>query len=312
MKCIAVDWGSSSFRAYLIDEAGRLADRVANAKGVFTHTEGNFEATLLAACGAWLDRWPGLPVIMAGMIGSRSGWWETPYAPCPVDRLELSRRLCALPAVKGVNLQLVPGISGHSPNGAPDVMRGEEVQVFGALALTNTPDAIVCLPGTHSKWVQVNMGRIEQFSTFFTGELFALLKQHSSIAAIMKGAAEHEESVDEDAFLQGVAYSRQNGGFLHHIFSARARVLTGDWQSGSLSAYLSGMLIGHELAGASVLYPSAAPLLVVGNARLQALYQRAADAYGYPVITVDADHAIVTGLCALAEDNLLPQKDHLC
>ncbi len=305
MKFIAVDWGSSSFRAWLTDDEGQLAERVANRRGVLDHNPEDFETTLLDAIGAWLERWPGLPVIMAGMIGSRNGWQETPYLPCPVDSQGLGRHLCTVTTTSGLELKLVPGVSGFSPSGAPEVMRGEEVQIFGALALAETTEATVCLPGTHSKWALVDNGSILRFSTFFTGELFALLQQYSSVAALgEETAATDDTPVDEDAFLQGVAYSRQAGGLLHHVFSPRARVLTGNWSGGSLSDYLSGLIIGHEFAGASVLYPNTAPLLVVGNARLQALYQLAASGSGRSLINIDADQATLAGLRALTESSL--------
>jgi 2-dehydro-3-deoxygalactonokinase len=192
-------------------------------------------------------------------------------------------------------------------------MRGEEVQIFGALALAETAGATVCLPGTHSKWAQVDNGSILRFSTFLTGELFALLQQHSSIAALTEETAATDDTpVDEDAFLQGVAYSRQAGSLLHHMFSPRARVLTGDWASSSLSDYLSGLIIGHEFAGASALYPNTGPLLVVGNARLQALYQLAAGSSGWSLINIDAEQATLAGLRALTESSLPASEECPC
>ena len=307
MPLIAIDWGSSSFRAYMIDDEGCLIERIENDQGVFTHTDTNFETTLMNACGKWLKDQPQTPIVMAGMIGSRSGWIETNYIKCPVNRDGISRHLTKVPNSLDLNIQIISGVSGLSPSTAPDVMRGEEVQIFGALKLANLEDAIVCLPGTHSKWASVTNRYIKQFSTFFTGEIFALLKEQSSIGAILEN-----DPIDEETFCKGLDYSRQSGGFLHHIFSARAQLLTNSWQKGPLSSYLSGIVVGHEFSGADQLYPGQRNLLVVGNDRLQQLYQLAATTFGYQVTNIDADLAVIEGIRAIAIGSLSQQKENLC
>ncbi|MBL4827021.1 MAG: 2-dehydro-3-deoxygalactonokinase [Spongiibacteraceae bacterium] len=304
MKLIALDWGSSSFRAYLIDDAGQVAERVENKSGVFSHSDGNFSATLMQACGDWLKAWPQLPIIMSGMIGSRSGWIETPYLACPLRKNQLAQHLCSVKNAAELSLYVVPGISANSPSDSPDVMRGEEVQIFGALQLADQRDAVLCLPGTHSKWANVKDASIHYFSTFFSGEMFALLKKHSSIGAVMDDDSRNA-SVDEDSFIQGVQYSRQAGGLLHHLFSARARLLTNCWTGKSLSAYLSGIVIGHEFSEALKLYPTKNTILLVGNSQLQQRYQLAAQEYHCTLKNIDAELATVNGLCAIANEHLL-------
>ncbi len=307
MKYIAIDWGSSSFRAYLINQAGEIAGCVENTKGVFAHTDGDFESTLIEACGEWLKQWPQLPIVMAGMIGSRNGWIETPYVPCPVDNDRLSHHLCTLTSSLDTKLQVVPGICGNSPSGSPDVMRGEEVQIFGALEVAGLTDAMVCLPGTHSKWARVESGAVTRFSTFFTGEVFGLLKNHSSIGAILE-----EEPIDEDSFIGGIQYSRSSGGLLHHIFSARAKQLTQQWHGKSLSSYLSGIVIGHEFDEALNLYPTTTHILVVCNDTLQHLYRLAAESFGLNATHVDASQTIIQGLSRIIETSRVSEQEHLC
>ncbi len=311
MKLIAVDWGSSSFRAYLLDNANKVVERVENHKGVLTLNAGSYVNTLLDACGEWLKHWPHLPVVMAGMIGSRSGWAETSYVPCPVSSEELSLHLHELTVLPGVKVLITPGVSGFSPSQAPDVMRGEEAQIFGALQIAETTEAMLCLPGTHSKWAHIDNNSIIQFSTFFTGEIFSLLQEHRSIGAILDENTA-EDTANEDAFVQGVEYSRTGGGFLHHIFSARAHWLTNSRQVKGLSSYLSGIAIGHEFSGAIALYGRSDKLLMVGNNQLQQLYQLAAAIYDCQISNIDADQAFVAGLCSIAGARLAGRRKSAC
>jgi len=305
MKFVAVDWGSTALRAWLIGEAGEILAQHSSDQGVFSLEAKDFESTLLTVCGEWLGDAPDTPIIMAGMIGSRSGWQETAYQQCPVKAETLGENLLALTNTSKLNLFVIPGIKTNSPSGSADVMRGEEVQIIGALAaLHASPDsnALICLPGTHSKWAQTHQQEITNFSTFFTGEMYSLLGEFSSIGAIMNG-----DEFDETSFREGLAYSRQAGGFLHHIFSARARLLTDTWSGGSLSAYLSGIAIGHEFQGAKTLYPKQSTLYLIGNSHLQSLYQIAASEFGFKANSLDAADAIIQGIAHIAQPYLKTQ-----
>ena len=305
MKFVAVDWGSTTLRAWLISEAGEILAQHSSDQGVFNLEADAFENTLLNACGKWLSDAPDTPIIMAGMIGSRSGWQETAYQTCPVKAETLGVNLLALANTSKLNLFVIPGIKTDSPSGSADVMRGEEVQIIGALAalqVSSDSSALICLPGTHSKWAQTRQQEITNFSTFFTGEIYSLLGEFSSIGAIMNG-----DEFDEASFREGLAYSRQAGGFLHHIFSVRARLLADTWSDGSLSAYLSGIAIGHEFQGAKTLYPNESTLYLIGNSHLQALYQIAASEFSFKANSLDAADAIIQGVMHIAQPYLKTQ-----
>ena len=227
---IAIDWGTTSFRAYRLDSKGVILETRAAAKGILAVPAGKFPEVLEEQIGDWRDE---TPIVMSGMVGSRQGWVEAPYVPCPagLDDIALAMREI------GKGVWIVPGVSCVDAEGVPDVMRGEEAQVLGA-----AQDGLVCLPGTHSKWVEVKRGRIERFSTCMTGELYAVLRQHSILGRMME-----EGAPDARAFREGVERSGQPGGLLHHLFGVRTRGLMGGLGAAASGSYLSGLLIGHEL-----------------------------------------------------------------
>jgi 2-dehydro-3-deoxygalactonokinase len=262
---IAVDWGTSSFRAYRLDARGRILDRRFAARGILTVDAGGFAEVLVEEIGAWLDDEPA-PVFLSGMIGSRQGWREVPYLACPVD-LEAIARACGIVECARVRrIFIVPGVSCRDAHGVPDVMRGEETQILGAIEELG-PDAVVCLPGTHSKYVRVRDRRIVDFTTHMTGEVFGVLWRHS-ILGRLGGTDEVEEG---PAFDAGVDRSAQGQGLLHQLFGVRTRGLFGEIPAPRLAAYLSGILIGHEIRTAA---PSA-PVAVIGASELTRLYCRA-------------------------------------
>ena len=296
MGLIAVDWGSSSFRAYRLNSDGDIVESQASGDGVFTVKDGNFGAVLKRQCGAWLEAWPDAPVIMSGMIGSRNGWCEVPYVECPASVGDLAKNRVALEQSGFGNISIVPGVCGQSASGADDVMRGEEVQIVGALELTGLADTLVCLPGTHSKWACVRRGAIRSFSTLLTGEMYALLSNHSTLLNTVDGSG---AEFNHQTFIDGVVCSRAKGGLLHHVFSTRARVLTGKMPAQDGSAFLSGVLIGNELSAAREMHPEFDSAVVVGSDRLQSLYVTAAAIYGMSLGEVDSNAATVKGLMAV-------------
>ena len=256
---IAIDWGTTSFRAYRLDAHGAVVDSRSAPKGILSVAPGGFPAVLEAQIGDWLGD---APVVMSGMVGSRQGWMEAPYVPCPAGLDEIASAL--LEVRKGV--WIVPGVSCRDESGVPDVMRGEETQVLGA-----ERSGLFCLPGTHSKWVEVRNGRIERFSTYMTGELYALLRQHSLLGRMM----EEGKPADAGAFSEGVARSAEPGGLLHHLFGVRTRALMGELHAAAAPSYLSGLLIGHELRSSR-----AREILIIGEPALAECYRDAAAALG--------------------------------
>ena len=249
---IGLDWGTSALRAYLFDRAGRVVDRREAPHGIQSIADGRFREAFEALCAPWLDA-PELPVIACGMIGSRQGWHEAPYVPTPAGFAEIAAGLAPIDAIAGRRFRIIPGVSTLCPDGTHDVIRGEETQVFGALASLRTDDAIVVLPGTHSKWVRVRERRIVAFRTYMTGELYAVLARHSILGRLF--APDHEQSApgtDDPAFAEGLDRAAADpAGITALLFSVRAEGLFERYRPQSLPAYLSGLLIGAEVAHAS-------------------------------------------------------------
>jgi 2-dehydro-3-deoxygalactonokinase len=277
---IAVDWGTSALRAALVESDGAVVRRAESPHGIMNVPGGDFAGALAALVAGW----PSLPVLAAGMIGSRQGWREVPYAPCPAGLDEIAAGLAE--AAPGVFI--VPGLARTGADGVPDVMRGEETQALGA----GIADGVIVLPGTHSKWVRLERGRIAWFATFMTGEVFAVLSSHSILGRLMEGAAS-----DEAAFERGLACGRAEGSaLLHDLFSVRTLGLFGAIPPPALRSYLSGMLIGAEIA-AALRAAGEAPRAIVGAPALAARYRRA---HGAEAPVVDAETATVRGLLAIA------------
>ncbi len=250
-RLIAVDWGTSNFRSYLIDETGRILADVQSADGILTVKAGRFAEVLRSRVGPWVAQHGPLPVIMSGMIGSRQGWIEVPYVHCPARVSDLAAGLKTIDAEGIGKVHIVPGLDHFAAGGIPDVMRGEETQVLGALALEARQEGLFIHPGTHSKWVSVVDGAIVGFSTYMTGEAFAALKQHTILGRLM---AEGDASVR--GFASGVEHARENtgpaGSLLHSLFSVRTLGLFEMLSGQELSDYLSGLLIGSEIRAAAV------------------------------------------------------------
>lgn len=262
---IAIDWGTTSFRAYRLDSQGTILETRSAPKGILAVPAGGFETVLHEQIQSWHDR----PIVMSGMVGSRQGWVEAPYVPCPAGFGEIAAAMREV----GKGIWIVPGVSCRDESGVPDVMRGEETQVLGA-----ERDGLFCLPGTHSKWVEVRAGRIERFSTAMTGEVYAVLKSHSILGRMMEQGRTHAA-----AFRSGVERSGEPGGLLHHLFGVRTKGLMGELDAAGSSSYLSGLLIGHELRAVR---PRS--FMVLGEPRLAELYSEAAAALGCETERVDA------------------------
>ena len=263
---IAIDWGTTSFRAYRLDSAGAIVATRSAPKGILSVPAGGFAAVLDEEIRPWKEE---RPIVMSGMVGSRQGWVEAPYVPCPAGFPEIAAAMREVR--KGT--WVVPGVSCRDDCGVPDVMRGEETQVLGA-----ERDGLFCLPGTHSKWVEVRAGRIARFSTAMTGEVYAVLKSHSILGRMME-----EGKANARAFRDGVERSGEPGGLLHHLFGVRTKGLMGELDAAAASSYLSGLLIGHEIR--SVRPPS---FLLLGEPSLAELYGEAAAALGCETERLDA------------------------
>ena len=241
-RLIGLDWGTTSCRAYLIGAEGAVLQRVADGPGILKIENGAFGAAL----DAMTADWGRLPVILSGMIGSRQGWREAPYARCPAGADDIVRALARIDHAGGP-VALVPGLVVEN-DAMPDVMRGEETQILGALALSGRDAGLFLLPGTHSKWAEVAGGRIVSFRTFMTGEVFGALKDHTILGRLMRAGD------DADGFARGVregAALGSAGALLNRLFATRSYGLMDRLADTALADYLSGLLIGAEVAEAT-------------------------------------------------------------
>ncbi len=285
---IGLDWGTTSLRAYLFDATGQvLATRASGAGIMNLPRPGGFDAAFDAACGDWLDEAPELPAIAAGMVGSAQGWREAPYVDTPAAADALVAGLVRVATARGTVLNIVPGVIERGE--LPNVMRGEETQIVGALAGdpalgANGRAVLVGLPGTHAKWAVVHGERIEAFHTFMTGELFAALRNHTILGRTMAEPAQP----DTEAFLRGVTVAKNadRAGLLATIFSTRTLGLTSQLQADQQPDYLSGLLIGHELSGVQALLAdrgetlSSEALRLIGEPSLCERYRLALAEFG--------------------------------
>ena len=262
---IGLDWGTTACRAYLIGAGGEVLARVTDGPGILRVESGAFGAAL----DTMIAGWPALPMILSGMIGSRQGWKEAPYAHCPAATGDIVAALTRIEHA-GRAIALVPGLSCEN-GGMPDVMRGEETQILGALEIAKQDGGVFLLPGTHSKWAGVTGGCIASFRTFMTGEVFGALKDHTILGRLMR-----EGAPDADGFARGVRASTtltSAGALLNRLFATRTYGLMNRLPDTALSDYLSGLLVGAEIAEATKQIENAVTIIAS-----PALAQRYADA----------------------------------
>ncbi len=295
---IAFDWGTTSLRAYLLDGNGSVREKKSAPLGILKIREQNFDTAFEEVCGPWLNNAPkAAPILASGMIGSRQGWREAPYVPCPATIDKIAEKLISLTTKNGHRLTIVPGINSKNSADVPDVIRGEETQVFGALDSSASKQLFV-LPGTHSKWVQMSHGRIEHFATFMTGEVFAILCEHSILGRTMKGDADNPES-----FKRGFEYAMNNranhAGLLQQLFSARTLALFDRMPEEALHAYLSGLLIGSEIRGTLELFGREDDVTIIAEPALAARYQQALGFAGVSSF-IASENVTPTGLFRIA------------
>lgn len=333
---VGLDWGTSSLRAHRFASDGALLETRSRPWGIRSLPDGGFAAALAAIAGDWLAWRPAPRVVACGMVGSRQGWREAPYVECPADARSLAAALVPCDTGPGLAtgpLWIVPGAIRPAardarPERLPDVMRGEETQVCGALAVAPelADDALLVLPGTHSKWCAVRDGRLASFTTFMTGEIFAVLRDHSLLGAPLAAAgpsgaagappdaaahaaagappeAAAHAAAPPPAFVRGVRIARDAGaeGGAARLFSTRTLFLTGDLAAADVADHLSGLLVGDEIR-AALAAPWAsrghAPVLV-GDGLLCARYRAAFAEFGVTDVRVLGDTA-PAGLWAIA------------
>jgi 2-dehydro-3-deoxygalactonokinase len=275
---IAVDWGTTSFRAALIAPDGEILDELSQPRGILSFKQGEFAPYLVSTC-AGMTKAGGQSFVLSGMIGSKDGMAEVPYCACPATVMDVARAVRW--AVKD-RVAIAPGVRFEND----DVMRGEEIQVFGAAAVLGLRDAMMVLPGTHSKWVHLESGAIMGFNTFMTGEFYAMLVQHSILS---KSLAQQSTAFEPQAFLQGIDFACQGESLLNTAFSVRVKTLFKTLAPEHAASYLSGLVIGEELVSMQV--QPGAELIVIGSQQLTERYQLALEHLGANVRTLGSQAA---------------------
>ncbi|MGM8851062.1 2-dehydro-3-deoxygalactonokinase [Salinicola halophyticus] len=313
-RLIVIDWGTSNFRAFLVDTtSGEVLDSRRSASGLRALSQSEFPHY----CASQTDDWRNgdgaasgadgatsgangtasgakkVPVYLAGMVGSARGWFEAPQLELPATAADLADNVVAAPGLD--NVWIVPGVKQVTPEHV-DVMRGEEVQAFGALALAGVDSGDCCLPGTHSKWARLDAGRMVEFTTVMTGELYHAVRFHT----LPGEPARDEAPFDEAAFRLGVSRAGCPGGVMHALFEARSRHLYAGLEAGQVGSFLSGVLIGEEVHAMRQARPGLEVVRLIGAESLRESYNIALEAAGLRVEAIDSDRATLAGVGAIA------------
>jgi 2-dehydro-3-deoxygalactonokinase len=292
---VAGDWGTSHLRLFLCDARGVVIDS-RGAPGV-AQTKGNFAEVYDKSVEPWTARYGALPSILCGMVGSSIGWVQTSYVPCPAVAEKIIGGCISL---RGGQVHIVPGVSCENRLQAPDFMRGEETQILGAITLDSTLRSgrhLLCLPGTHTKWVALEEGTIKDFLTAPTGELFDVLRNHS---VLVRDDSDVEDMLENAAFTAALRRFGEcpQAQILHRLFECRSRLLNGELAARDAAAYLSGLLIAFDVGGALQLFGNAAERNVhlIGAPRLTQLYAAALTLQSYDARQLDGTSASLAGL----------------
>jgi 2-dehydro-3-deoxygalactonokinase len=298
---IGIDWGTSRLRAFRIGTAGQILDRRGSDSGIGRLAAGDFDPVLSEAVAGWPAD---IPILMCGMIGSRQGWREVAYRHCPAGAKELAASLSPVATSVGpawivgglCTMRHEPGSPGRPTRTLYDVMRGEETLIVGGASAVG--DALVIMPGTHSKWAVIRSGTIEHFRTCMTGEIYELLRKHSILRRFMP--EDRERHYDQGAFSEGVQLGLDEPALLHSLFSVRTQALFSQKPHMSLEDFLSGILIGSEIAGEARRVRKNGSTIVIAAPELGRLYRSALAAAQFAdVAVVDAEAAVAQGLWSL-------------
>lgn len=280
---IGIDWGTTAFRAYRISGTGKVLDRAESDCGIRSVDPGTFETVLSRQIGDWIDTGHPCPIVMSGMVGSRQGWREVPYCRLPAALADIAGALVTVAEIGSCPVAIVPGVV-RSGETMPDVMRGEETQIFGALEGSGNSDGQFVLPGTHSKWATVKDRTIRGFATYMTGEIFAALCDHTILGSLMSERKDFHAGGFERGLDDGHA-AGSPGALLHRVFGARSHALLGGLETDFVADYLSGLLIGAEFADAAD--NSGRDPTIIGASDLAERYRLAAARFGSDAECVD-------------------------
>ena len=290
ISSIAADWGTSNLRVWGMDYQGNVINRITNGKGMSSLKPSEFEPYLISLIGNWLPKEGNAkyPIIICGMAGAKTGWVEAPYLKAPCPPVNREKIIQIETEDQRISVSIVPGIMQKSP---PDVMRGEETQIAGYLSKNPDFDGIICLPGTHTKWVHISAGEIVSFKTFMTGEIFLSLSERS----ILKSSVQ-SNGFDQTSFLDAFEDTYYNTALLSaKLFGLRAADLLENTSTKFLKSKLSGYLIGSELAGAKS-YWLGQNIVMIGNDNLCVLYEKALKKLGLDATIENTQNVTLNGL----------------
>lgn len=283
---IAVDWGTTNRRAYRIDREGSCVSSFEDGRGILSVHPGEFAS----AAQELRHHLGNLPLLLAGMVGSSRGWVEAPYVGCPADIDDLAAQITW---IEPSQIAVLPGVSVMDEDRA-DVMRGEEIQIFGAIAGGAIPEScFVGHPGTHNKWVVVRHGQVVNFRTVMTGEMFGMLRDRGTLAEMLT-----EEVFPDEAFRKGVRKGLLSPVLTAELFSVRAAVLLGRMTKTFSQSYVSGLLIGADLS-VGLRFVGSEPIILMGDPELTGLYAAAAGVAGRKTSQVNGEGAFLAGATAI-------------
>ena len=285
---LIVDWGTTNFRVFLMDKNGDLVKKKELALGLLHVKDGDFANALEGVLSEWLDNYQSLPIIMAGMVGSLQGWFNVDYVQTNVDTNSLAENSYKFILPWGAPATIIPGVTHKLSDDRYDVMRGEEVQVFGLSKLIGKTLFNAILPGTHSKHIRVVNGKITELLSFMTGELFSVITEHTILG---KGLPEQKDSAE--AFLRGVKESKTDK-LTNVLFAARTHRLFNNISDNEVYSYLSGLLIGNELHNLS-----SSHVYMVGGEKLCSKYKLACSALSIAFTYVNGDECFLAGMADL-------------
>ncbi|EWH10255.1 hypothetical protein DS2_09157 [Catenovulum agarivorans DS-2] len=288
---LVVDWGTTNFRAFALDANGQVVEQTSSNLGLMQVEDGQFAQVLESVLSQWLDNFKHLPIYMAGMVGSAQGWVNVDYVATPVDSEALAAKTHKFELPWGANGYIIPGVNHQNSAGIFDVMRGEEVQLFGLAQLLNSANFDAVFPGTHSKHIKFADGKIQSFASFMTGEVFGLLLNNSILG---RGLPKQQD--DESAFMKGVIES-QTSCLTNRIFAARTHRLFQQVADEHIADYLSGLLIGHEIRQLS-----AHNVLLVGGGTLCKRYQTACETLNKSATVYSGDECFLSGMQQLIQE----------
>ncbi len=293
-KFIAGDWGTSNLRLYLCDTSSERAEIIETRFGVgVSQVNEDFEERFFNLVQDWIDENPGIKVVLSGMVGSTIGWKEAPYLACPINERQIASGRLSFTA-RGTEFSILAGLRTTNPLSAPDVMRGEELQLLGWMRTNDASSGthLFALPGTHNKWALCQEGQITNFLTAFTGELFALLRNHSILIT-----KQNSFSFNENAFREGLGAIKNlgNAHLIHALFATRAKQVLGEIAGEDGMSYLSGLIIGADVQGALNTFSDFQRIIVIGDPTLAQHYQLTLNYFGHDSQSCDPSEIASAG-----------------